>query len=140
LEKYGFRGVFFIMTITYNKKNYMTTDQIALLAKSGHIVGLHSWDHTMVTRYKEAADWQKQVAEPKKKLEGIVGKAVEYWAYPNGVYNHTGAEELSKYFKLSFTLYSKRDSAIPLQTIRRMIVPECTSQGLLKSMHRVYGN
>jgi peptidoglycan/xylan/chitin deacetylase (PgdA/CDA1 family) len=139
MEKYGFRGVFFIMTITYNKKNYMTTDQIAGLAKAGHIVGLHSWDHTMVTKYKEAADWQKEVAEPKKKLEKIVGKAVEYWAYPNGVYDHKGAEELSKYFKISFTLISKRDSIQPLQTIRRMIVPECTPQGLLKSMHRTFG-
>ena len=139
MEKYGFRGVFFIMTITYNKKNYMTKEQIAQLAKAGHTVGLHSWDHTMVTKYKEAADWQKQVVEPKKKLEGIVGKAVEYWAYPNGVYDYKGAEELSKYFKLSFTLYSKRDSIQPLQTIRRMIVPECTSQGLLKSMRRTFG-
>jgi peptidoglycan/xylan/chitin deacetylase (PgdA/CDA1 family) len=138
MEKYGFRGVFFIMTITYNKKNYMTTDQIALLSKAGHTIGLHSWDHTMVIKYKESADWQKQVVEPKKKLEGIVGKAVEYWAYPNGVYNHDGAEELGKYFKLSFTLYSKRDSDVPLQTVRRMIVPECTSNGLLKSMHQTF--
>ena len=42
LERYGFKGVFFIMTITYNKKNYMTTDQIARLAADGHTVGLHS--------------------------------------------------------------------------------------------------
>lgn len=139
MEKYGFRGVFFIMTITCNKKNYMTTDQIAQLAKAGHTVGLHSWDHTMVIKYKEVADWQKQVVTPKKKLEGIVGKPVEYWAYPNGVYDHKGAEELNKYFKLSFTLYSKRDSALPLQTVRRMIVPEFTSQALLKSMHRNFG-
>jgi len=139
MEKYGFRGVFFIMTITYNKKNYMTTDQIAQLAKAGHTIGLHSWDHTMVTKYKETADWQKQVAEPKKKLEKIVGKGVEYWAYPNGIYDHKGAEELSKYFKLSFTLVTKRDSIQPLQTVRRMIVPEWTPQGLLKSMRQTFG-
>lgn len=138
MEKYGFRGVFFIMTITYNKKNYMTTEQIARLAKAGHTIGLHSWDHTMVTKYKEASDWQKQVIVPKEKLEKIVTSSVDYWAYPNGVYDYKGAEELSKYFKLSFTLYSKRDSILPLQTIRRMIAPECTPQGLLKSMRRTF--
>jgi len=138
LEKYGFRGVFFIMTITYNKKNYMTKDQIAQLAKAGHTVGLHSWDHTMVIKYKEAADWQKQVAEPKKKLEKIVDRAVEYWAYPNGVYDHNGAVELNKYFKLSFTLVSHRDTILPLQTVRRMLVTELSPQGLLKSMRRTF--
>lgn len=139
LEKYGFRGVFFIMTITYNKKNYMTTDQIAQLANAGHTIGLHSWDHTMVTKYNEAADWQKQVADPKLKLEKIVGRTVDCWAYPNGVYDHKGAVELGKYFKLSFILATKRDSIAPLQTIRRIIVPEWTPQGLLQSIHRTFG-
>ena len=138
LEKHGFRGVFFIMTITYNKKNYMSKDQIAQLAKAGHVIGLHSWDHTMVTKYKDAADWQKEVVDPKKKLEAIVGKPVEYWAYPNGVYDHKGAEELSKYFKISFTLFSKRDSIQPLQTVRRILGTECSPQGLLKSMRRTF--
>jgi peptidoglycan/xylan/chitin deacetylase (PgdA/CDA1 family) len=139
MEKLGFRGVFFIMTITYNKKNYMTTDKIASLAKAGHTIGLHSWDHTMVTKYKDPADWLKQVSEPKIKLEKIVGKPVEYWAYPNGVFDHKGAEELSKYFKLSFSLATKRDSIQPLQTVRRIIVSECSQQGLLKAMHRSFG-
>jgi len=139
MEKYGFKGVFFIMTITYNKKNYMSTEQIANLSKGGHTIGLHSWDHTMVTKYKDSADWQKQLVLPKEKLEKIVGTTVDYWAYPNGVYDHKGAEELNKSIKLSFTLYSKRDTIFPLQTVRRIIVPECSPQGLLKSMHRTFG-
>lgn len=136
LEKAGFRGVFFIMTITYNKKNYMTTDQIAALAKAGHTIGLHSWDHTMASKYVEPTDWTKQVVEPKAKLEKIVGKPVEYWAYPNGVTNHTASLEMAKHFKIAFILSTKRDSIVPLQTVRRIIVTDCSSKSLLKSMRR----
>ena len=138
MEKNGMRGVFFIMTITYNKKNYMTTDEIAQLAKAGHTIGLHSWDHTMVTKYKEAADWKKQVEEPIAKLAKITGKPVEFWAHPNGVFNHESAVGLSKYFKLSFALSTKRDSIQPLQCVRRVIVPDMSSHALLKSMRRTF--
>lgn len=138
LEKYNFRGVFFIMTITYNKKNYMTTDQIAALAKTGHTVGLHSWDHTMVTKYDSLADWQKQIIEPKKKLESITGKPVEYFAYPYGLCNRKSAAEMSKYMKLAFILSTKRDSIQPLHTVRRMIVPEWTAQGMIRAMKKSF--
>ena len=138
MAKHGFKGVFFIMTITYNKKNYMTTEEIAQLSKSGNTVGLHSWDHTMVIKYKDSTDWKKQLIEPKKKLETITGKAVEYWAYPNGVYDHKAAIELSKCCKLSFSLYSKRDTILPLQSIRRIIIPDMKPESLLKSMRRTF--
>ncbi len=138
LEKYGFRGVFFIMTITYGKKNYLTTDEIAGLAKAGHTVGLHTWDHTMVTRYKDSIDWRKQIVDPVKRLEEIIGQPVDYFAYPNGVYNHEAATQLSNHFKLSFILFSKRDSTLPLQSVRRMIAPESSPQRLLASMRKTF--
>jgi peptidoglycan/xylan/chitin deacetylase (PgdA/CDA1 family) len=138
LEKYGFRGVFFIMTITYDKKNYMTKEQIAMLAKAGHTIGLHTWDHTMVTKYKTPEDWATQIVNPKTKLESITGKSVSYFAYPNGVYNHTSTVELKKQFKMSFTLFSKRDSINPLQTVRRMIVPEWTAAGVYKVLSKTF--
>lgn len=138
LEKYGFRGVFFIMTITYGKTNYLTTDEIAGMAKAGHTIGLHTWDHTMVTTYKDSTDWQKQIADPAKRLAAITGQPVEYFAYPNGVYNHEAATQLSRHFKLSFILLSKRDSTLPLQSVRRMITTESTPQRMLASMRKTF--
>lgn len=134
LEKHGFKGAFFIMTVTYNKQNYMTADEIRELANRGHTIGLHSWDHVMATKYTDSVVWTKQVTEPKNKLEKIIDQPVNYWAYPNGVYNREAASQLANYFDLSFILMSKRDSIYPLQTVRRMIVPEMSSERLLKSM------
>lgn len=138
LEKYGFRGVFFIMTITYGKKNYMTTDQIAALSKAGHTVGLHTWDHDMVTHYKDSATWKKEITDPQAKLAGIIGKPVEYLAYPNGVFNRNAAEVLSTKMKISFSLISKRDTLYPLQNVRRMITTDCAPASMLKIMRRTF--
>lgn len=138
LEKRNFRGAFFIMTVTNNKKNYLSTDEIAELSERRHTIGLHSWDHVMATKYSDSTIWEKQVYAPKKKLEDMIGRPIDYWAYPNGVYNREAAEKLDKQFKLSFILLAKRDSVFPLQTIRRMIVPSDSPQRLLKRIERTY--
>ena len=134
LEKHNFKGAFFIMTVTNNKKNFLSHDEIAQLANNGHTVGLHSWDHVMVTKYTDSTFWKQQVLDPQSKLEEMIGKPVDYWAYPNGVYNRDAAEQLDKHFKLSFILMAKRDSLYPLQTIRRMIAPSVSPERLIKSM------
>lgn len=138
LKKYGFKGVYFIMTITIGKKNYMSKEQIAQLAEEGNTVGCHTWDHHKVTEYKEA-DWQKQVVEANKTISDITGKPVDYFAYPFGIGNNTAATELDKHYKLSFILSTKRDSLQPLQTVRRMIVAHnWTPQGMLKAMRSTF--
>lgn len=134
LEKRGFKSVFFIMTVTNNKKNYLTTGEIAQLANNEHTIGLHSWDHVMVTKYIDSTFWKQQVFDPRKKLEDMIGKTVDYWAYPNGVYDREAAKELDKHFKLSFILMAKRDSLYPLQTIRRMVAPPVSPERLIKLM------
>ncbi|NLZ94436.1 MAG: polysaccharide deacetylase family protein [Bacteroidales bacterium] len=138
LEKRNFKGVFFIMTVTNNKKNYLSTDEIVELSDRGHSIGLHSWDHVMATKYSDSSIWEKQVYAPKKKLEDMIDKPIDYWAYPNGVYNREAAEELDKHFKLSFILLAKKDSLYPLQTIRRMIVPSDSPERLLQRIKNTY--
>jgi hypothetical protein len=92
----------------------------------------------MVTKYLTDEDWKKNVINPKEKLEGIIGKSVDYWAYPYGISSRTAMEGLDKIFKMSFILSTKRDSVYPLQSVRRMIAPEISQQSLIRSIKRSF--
>lgn len=124
LDKYGFKGVFFIMTISIGRPGYMNTDQLKALSDKGHIIASHTTDHHNVKKYS-GKDWDFQLAKPKNRLETIIGKPVEYFAYPFGEWNTAAIPELKKRnYKAAFQLSSyKRDSIEPLYAIRRMIVP-----------------
>ncbi len=139
MNKYGFKGVFFLMTIAIDKKRYMSKEELKELADSAHAVEAHTWDHHMVTKYK-GGDWDTQFVRPKKKIEEITGKPVNYFAYPFGLWNKEAIPELKKAgYKMAFILSTKRDSTEPLFTIRRMIVPgQWSTEGMLKAMKTTF--
>jgi peptidoglycan/xylan/chitin deacetylase (PgdA/CDA1 family) len=123
LEKYGFKGTFFIMTVAIGKKNYMTTTDIKMLSDNGHCIGHHTYDHQDL-RKLPIKEWNTQIDKPKVKLEKIIGKEVNYLAYPFGLCNDFAAKELKKRnFKGAFQLSGRQDKNNPLLTIRRLIVP-----------------
>jgi peptidoglycan/xylan/chitin deacetylase (PgdA/CDA1 family) len=122
MAKYGFKAVFFVMTVSVNRPNYLSKEQIKDLAEQGHVIGAHTWDHHMVTKYA-GDDWSTQLVKPKLKLEEITNKPVPYFAYPFGLWNKAAIPEIKKSgYKMAFILATKRDSIDPLYTIRRMIV------------------
>ena len=124
LEKHGFKGAFFIMTVAigrHGKQPYMDKDQIKALSDKGHTIGAHTWDHHNVKKY-QGDDWKIQVEEPKAKLEAIIGKPVTYFAYPFGLWSPQVLPEIKKRgYTAAFTLADKRDDNMPLYTIRRII-------------------
>jgi peptidoglycan/xylan/chitin deacetylase (PgdA/CDA1 family) len=135
MDKYGFKGVFFIMTISLNRPRYMTNEQLKQLVDEGHVVGAHTWDHHMVTKY-EPKDWEIQVDKQRQKLETITGKPIQYFAYPFGLWNDNAVAEIKKRsFKMAFQLGTHRDTTQPLYTVRRIIADgHWSPQGMLKSM------
>lgn len=139
MNKYGFKGVFFIMTIAINRPRYMSKEQIKNLADSGHEIAGHTWDHHMVTKYA-GDDWDTQLVKPQVQLEAITGKAVKYFAYPFGLWNQAAFPEFkSRGYDLAFILSTKRDSTEPLYTVRRMIVPGTWSTpGMMKAMRTTF--
>ena len=122
MKKYGFKGVFFIMTVSINRPGYMSKEQIKKLSDDGHVIAAHTWDHHMVTKYS-GDDWNTQLVKPKAKLEDIIGKPVTDFAYPFGLWNTAAIPELKKSgYKMAYILSTKRDPVDPLYTIRRIIV------------------
>jgi peptidoglycan/xylan/chitin deacetylase (PgdA/CDA1 family) len=123
MKKYGFKGVFFIMTVSLGRPHYMSREQVRELSEEGNIIGAHTWDHHNVKKY-EGSDWITQLDKPTKQLEQITGKSIRYFAYPFGLWNEAAFPELKKRgFIAAFQLNEKCDPADPLYSIRRIIVP-----------------
>jgi len=121
MKKHGFKGVFFIMTVSLGRPNYMSRDQVKTLSDNGHVIGSHTWDHHNVKKY-QGEDWVTQIEKPTKTLEEITGKDIKYFAYPFGLWNPEAIPELKKRgFEGAFVLAEKRDEKDPLFTIRRII-------------------
>jgi peptidoglycan/xylan/chitin deacetylase (PgdA/CDA1 family) len=121
LKKYGFKGVYFVMTVSIGRPHYMNKEQIKQLSDEGNVIASHTWDHHNFKKFA-GKDWEIQIDKPTKKLEEITGKKIEYFAYPFGLWNSQGIPELKKRgFKAAFQLAEKRDQVDPLFTIRRIL-------------------
>jgi peptidoglycan/xylan/chitin deacetylase (PgdA/CDA1 family) len=132
LKRYGFKGVFFIMTVSLGRKHYMSRDQVRQLSDEGHAIESHTWDHHNVKKYA-GNDWVTQIEKPTKELEKITGKAIRYFAYPFGLWNTAAFPELKKRgFLAAFQLNEKLDDRDPLYSIRRIIVPGTWSGSALQ--------
>jgi peptidoglycan/xylan/chitin deacetylase (PgdA/CDA1 family) len=122
MDKAGYKGVFFVMTVVLNRPGYFSRQRVKDLAAQGHVIGCHTWDHHMVTKYTDP-DWIKQVEKPRALLAELSGAPVRYFAYPFGLWNHTAAARLSKYvFTAAFSLTGKADPEYPLFSINRQII------------------
>ncbi|WP_183562883.1 polysaccharide deacetylase family protein [Mucilaginibacter sp. SP1R1] len=139
LKKYGFKAVYFVMTVSLGRPHYMTTDMVKKLSDEGNVIASHTWDHHRVDKYSHNSelkiigkngkittrpvdDWVTQIDKPTKKLEEITGKKIDYFAYPFGIWKKPVLPELQKKgFKIAFQLADKRDPDYPLMTVRRIL-------------------
>lgn len=123
LKQYGLGATFFIMTVTIDKENYMTADQLKELDKAGFDLQPHTWDHHMVTQYKTDEDWQRQLVEPRKTLEALLGHPTPFFAYPFGVYDGPSARKIEELgYKAAFRLSDLMDKDVkPEFAIKRYI-------------------
>ncbi|PJJ60245.1 polysaccharide deacetylase family protein [Hymenobacter chitinivorans] len=121
LDKYGYKAVYFVMTVSLGRPNYMSKAQVKQLSDEGNVIGSHTWDHHNVKKY-QGQDWVTQIEKPTKTLEEITGKDIKYFAYPFGLWNPEAIPQLKQRGMVAaFVLAEKRDQQDPLFTIRRII-------------------
>ncbi|MBD1366620.1 polysaccharide deacetylase family protein [Mucilaginibacter sp. ZT4R22] len=139
LKKYGFKAVYFVMTVSIGRPRYMTAEMVKKLSDDGNVIASHTWDHHRVDKYthngvfqikgkngkitnRPVDDWVTQIDKPTKKLQEITGKEIVYFAYPFGIWKKPVLPEIQKRgFKLAFQLADKRDPDYPLLTVRRIL-------------------
>lgn len=83
LEKYGFKGVFFVSTNFIGNNTFLTAEQIEELSKRGHIIGSHAHTHEHLYTLSDNQiynEWKNSI----EILSKIIGKDVEYASIPNG--------------------------------------------------------
>lgn len=84
LERYGFKGVFFIATQRIGTEGFLTKKQIVELRDRGHIIGAHSHTHpermNVLSRQQIENEWNTSI----KILEDILDDKIACASIPNG--------------------------------------------------------
>lgn len=82
MQKYGLKGVFYLVADYIDQPNYISADQVKEMAAAGWEIGSHSLTHIDLVQYPERA--RAEVVESKQKLEAMIGVPVKTFAYPFG--------------------------------------------------------
>ena len=127
LRKYGFTATFFLMTVVIGKGNWIKSDDIRRLDTEGFTIAAHTYDHQNLAKLP-AADFPRQVADSRRRLEAIVGHPITFFAYPFGAWNVAALSRIVPLgFEAAFQLSDhKMDPTWPMLTLRRQIANPLT--------------
>ncbi|NVJ60866.1 MAG: polysaccharide deacetylase family protein [Gammaproteobacteria bacterium] len=87
LEKYGWRGHYFIATKYIGQKGFLSSADISDLRKRGHYIGSHSHSHPKSCRDLSFEALKYEWENSKKILEDILSEDVFTASIPNGQYS-----------------------------------------------------
>ncbi|WP_343693589.1 polysaccharide deacetylase family protein [Chitinophaga sp.] len=122
LNKFHFRGVFFIMTVCLNKPGWLTTSEIKDMSMQGQIIACHTWDHPNLALHPDYNS-EVELIKPKQYLENITGRTVSYFAFPYGAWSEQAIKDLKQAnYIAAFQLDNRHQFIDTNFTIRRILV------------------
>jgi peptidoglycan/xylan/chitin deacetylase (PgdA/CDA1 family) len=93
IERYGWRGHFFVTTNFINKPRFLSRNQIRELRSRGHAIGSHSCSHPAQISRCSRSQLKNEWTDSIKKLEDILSEPVTSASIPGGFYSKRVAEE-----------------------------------------------
>jgi peptidoglycan/xylan/chitin deacetylase (PgdA/CDA1 family) len=98
LQKYGYKGTFFIITGKIGKtegtNQYLIADQITQLARDGNEIGSHTLTHPDLSVLK-GSRLHQEIFDSKTQLEALTGSAVVSFCYPSGKYSTEAEKDIA---------------------------------------------
>lgn len=86
LRKYGYTAIFFVVASKVDSEFHMTREQLVEMAEFGMEIGSHGLTHEYLPLL-DVDEIKFELFESKKKLEAMIKRRVQYFAFPGGHYN-----------------------------------------------------
>lgn len=116
LEKYGFKGVFFISTKYIGTPGFLTKEQLKELSERGHVIGSHSHTHPEIFTKLSNKEIMREWHLSAQVLKEILGEGDYVASIPNG---YTSKEILDAAIQFGFnTIYTSQPTT-KIKTYKR---------------------
>jgi len=92
LERYQFKGIFFIPTAFIGLEGFLSGTDIKVLHENGHIIGSHSHTHPTKMNRMSYEDIAKEWQISRSILNEITSSLIDYASVPGGWYSRKVAE------------------------------------------------
>lgn len=96
LDRYGWKGHFFITTNYIGRPTFVSESDICMLRRRGHVIGSHSSSHPERMSHQSWEELLHEWGASTQRLSDILGEAVTVASVPNGYFSNRVAEAASR--------------------------------------------
>ena len=96
LDRRKMKGIFFVPPGRLGSPSFLDASQVRSIDERGHVVGGHGLNHVPLDDLS-ADDLLKEVREPKRMLEDLLGHPIDLFAPPGGIYVPSLPAELAQH-------------------------------------------
>ncbi len=136
LKEFGFKATVFVITGCIGTGPFLNADQLKEMDKNGVEIQSHTVTHKKPLSEMTAAEQKTELQDSKAALESLLGKKVDYFAYPWGKYNTDTLKLIQESgYKMAFTTAEgKADKSNGIYKLKRIYISNNYSMDYYKKL------